>query len=410
MTVSMPYPFLLSYAREDARVAEDDPESDPHFKAFLARLKLRVKQLTGVADSGFVDVNSIQPGQEWPDELAEALRTAQTMVCLYSPAYFASPHCGKEMQVFLDRRRNYVRANAGKKPANIIPVLWQPVPWRIPKTLPDIEYKNDELGSRDKGVWNLGDEAKGKPRKLLEVADQIAMRVRDAADLTPLAALAGRPRIGAIRSAFLPPPLPLPEFDSPDATAGPDAVTFVYASSTHWNAWPWAPPEEHAVLYLAAAVAKGKEMESTQLMFDLADANLAGRLAALRQKNNIVILFVDAASLDIEDLQARLRDYDRPEHSSFATIVMISNDCPPRARDAVERIFSYFAKRAAPHFQIIETREVFNSELREKFSNLIADVIEQLRLEVMNAPYAPNMIGNASLPMVNGPGRPQAAS
>jgi hypothetical protein len=409
----MPYPFLLSYAREDARTADDDPQPDPHFKAFLARLKLRVKQLTGIANPGFVDGTNIQPGQDWPDELAEALRTGQTMVCLYSPAYFGSAHCGKEMQVFLDRRRNYVRANGGKKPANIIPVLWQPVPWRIPKTLPNIQYKNDELDSPDRGIWNLVDDGMGDTRELFAFVEKIAMRVRDAHDITPLAALAERPRMAAVRSAFLPPPLPLQDFDSPDAAAGPDAVTFVYASSAHWDAWPWAPPEEHAVLYLAASVAKGKEMESTQLMFDLADANLVERLAALRRKNNIVILFVDAASLDIPGLRDRLGDYDRPEYSSFATIVMINNACPPGTRSAIDQIFPYFARRAAPHFQVFETREVFNMEIREKFSKVIADVVEQVRLAVMNAPYAPNMIGNAgasqSLPMVGWPERLQAA-
>jgi hypothetical protein len=67
------------------------------------------------------------------------------MVCLYSPAYFQGGYCGKEMQVFLDRRRNYIRANAGKKPANIIPVLWHPVPRRIPMTLPGIQYKDAKL-------------------------------------------------------------------------------------------------------------------------------------------------------------------------------------------------------------------------------------------------------------------------
>jgi hypothetical protein len=116
----MTYPYLLSYARKDAMIGEP-PQPDPHFDTFVRRLDQRVRQITG--SSGFVDRADIQPGQEWPDELAEALRTAHTMVCLYSPAYFQGGYCGKEMQVFLDRRQNYIRANAGKRPANIIPVL-----------------------------------------------------------------------------------------------------------------------------------------------------------------------------------------------------------------------------------------------------------------------------------------------
>jgi hypothetical protein len=401
----MPHSFFLSYAREDATIGEPS-QPDPHFAAFLERLELRVKQLTGY--SGFVDRN-ILTGQEWPDKLAEALRTAHTMVCLYSPAYFQSEFCGKEMQVFLDRRQNYIRANGGMKPANIIPVLWQPVPWRIPKTLPDIQYKDVNLDdSGTKGIWDLGDQ--GQTRELMNVADQIARRVRDAADLTPLAPLRQCPRMEAVSSAFLPPPLPLPEFDSRDARKGPDTVTFVYASSTNWKEWPWAPPPEQAVLYLAAAVAKGRELQSTQLTFDLADdAKLARRLATLRCSNNIVILFVDAAGLGHEGLRARIRDYDRPEHSSFATIILMNNSCSAELRARIDGLFPYFARLVHPHFQIVEPHEGFNSRMRESFSKAVAETLEQLRLAVINDPHAPNVIGNAtdfqSLPAVNGPGR-----
>src|SRR5262245_23233922 len=298
------------------------------------------------------------------------------------------------MHVFLERRRDYIRVNAGKKPANIIPVVWQPVPSRIPKTLPDLQHKEANMDPDTMGVWDLGDQ--GKTRELINVADQIAFKVRDAADLTPLAALPERPRIQAVRSAFLPPPLPLLEFESTKATAGPNAVTFVYASSNPWNAWPWSPPNEQAALYLAAAVAKGMEMESTQLTFDLADAKLSDRLAALRHSNNVVLLFVDAAGLDLQGLRARVQDYDRPEHSSFATIVLVSNKCTPELRASIDQMFPYFARRAAPHFQVIETPESFNIKTRESFGKAVADALEQLRLGVINDPYAPNVIGNAT--------------
>src|SRR5262249_30759693 len=116
---------------------------------------------------------------------AEALRTAQTMVCLYSPSYFQSENCGKEMQIFLDRRRNYMRANPGQKPpANIIPVVWQRIPRRIPKTLPDIEYRDANHDPNSTGVWDLGDQ--GQNDQLFHIADQIALRVQVAGDETPL--------------------------------------------------------------------------------------------------------------------------------------------------------------------------------------------------------------------------------
>jgi hypothetical protein len=148
----MPHPFMLSYARLDAkRIVKGNEEPDPTFEAFVEQLNQTVTQLTGEGP-GFVDRN-IEIGKEWRDDIADALATAKTMVCLYSPSYFKSENCGKEMQVFLERRQSYIRANVGKKPANIIPVAWHPVPWRVPKTLPDLQYK---LDFDNEGIWKLG--------------------------------------------------------------------------------------------------------------------------------------------------------------------------------------------------------------------------------------------------------------
>jgi TIR domain len=397
----MPYPFMLSYARRDATRGRD-PEPEPQFDAFVELLDERVSQITG--QRGFVDRTDIQPGDEWPDALADALRAAQTLVCLYSPSYFLSDYCGKEMQVFLERRQNYMHTNAGKPPANIIAVAWQPIPRRVPKTLPDFQITNPNLDRDKKGVWDLG--GPGQSAKLTNVAHHIADSVREAADLTPLPPLAERPRIHAVRSAFLPPPLPLPEFDSANTIEGPNAVTFVYASSIGWNAWPWAPPDEQAVLYLATSVAKGREMACTQLTFDPADANLAGRLDSLRRRNNVVILLVDAPTLSA--LRARIQDYDRRDHASFAVIV-IDNNQVPELQARLNESLPYFARRAAPHFHVVQTRGTFSLESRESFSKRMAEALEQIKLAVLNNPHLPNVIGSGtdfhSLPAVNGPGR-----
>jgi hypothetical protein len=396
----MPYPFLLSYAHADAEIDGPPRQVDVPFKTFVERLNQRVKSLTG--SLGFIDHTDIRAGQDWPDELAEALRTSQTMVCMYSPSYFQSEHCGRELQVFLDRRRNYIRVNAGKKPANIIPVIWHPVPRRIPKSLPKIEYQALDGDSQNTGVWNLGDQ--GQERDLKDFVDKIAIRVRDAADETPLPPLQSRPRMNAVRSAFLPSPLPLPEFDWPNVTSGPDTVTFVYASSTQWSTWPWAPPDDQAVLHLAAAVAKGNEMEATQLTFAPADENLRHRLESLRGRNNVVILLLDVASLG--GLRARLQDYDRPEHSLFATIVIGNTNALAELRGRLNDILPFFATRSVPHLYLIDSRD--------EFSKFIAEALDGLRLSVVNNPRVLNMINNPtefhSMPVIDGPGRLKPAS
>jgi hypothetical protein len=204
----------------------------------------------------------------------------------------------------------------------------------------------------------------------------------------------------AVRSAFQPPPLPLPEFDAPGMAGGPDTVTFVYPSLNQWDAWPWAPPEEQAVLHLAAAVAKGNEMQATQLTFDLADAHLTARLGSLRRKNNVAILLLDAPSLDRDDLRARMRDYDQPEHSSFATIVITNRRPGQELKALLNATLPHFSKRTAPYFYLVEARQTF--------SEIVGQALNELKLAVVRNPQTLNIIDDPgefqSLPAVNGPG------
>jgi len=246
-----------------------------------------------------------------------------------------------------------------------------------------------------------------RAKDLEKFADEIALKVRDAVEETPLPPLEWRPRMDGVRSAFLPPPLPLPEFDSPDAAAaGPDVVTFVYARAARWNVWPWAPPEEQAVLHLAAAVAKGKEMVSTQLTFELENGDFNDRLNSLRLKNNVVVLLLEETCLELEHFRLRIRDYDRPEYSTFATVVIGRNDPRPQTRDKLGETLPFFSKRNDPYLFFVGDRE--------QFSEIIARAIDGLRLATVRNPQAPNLIEYSvkfsSLPGIRGPGSREDAA
>jgi hypothetical protein len=53
----------------------------------------------------FVDEDSIEVGDRWPDKLKEALRLSRCMVCVWSPSYFQSSWCVSEWKSFLARER-----------------------------------------------------------------------------------------------------------------------------------------------------------------------------------------------------------------------------------------------------------------------------------------------------------------
>src|ERR1051326_3135241 len=109
--------FFVSYARANTA----HPDDLDLFNRFIGHLKAEVSQnqlvlplLTDFAPA-FVDRSDIEVGQTWPDALHDGLETSLAALSLYSPNYFNSPWCGKEFQVFLDRRNPHFP---------IVPVWW----------------------------------------------------------------------------------------------------------------------------------------------------------------------------------------------------------------------------------------------------------------------------------------------
>jgi hypothetical protein len=377
----MRYSFVLSYARKDAFVNNDSKRPDERFETFFDKLSARVLNFTG--HGGYIDRTDIQPGDTWPDTLATALNNSQALVCLYSASYFQSEHCGREMQIMLQRRREYMKENAGKKPANIVPIIWQPVLLqKIPKTLPQIQYAAPTKDPTKDGVWSVQGAA------METFIEEIAFRIRDAAEETPLEPLPVVPDLDAVRSAFVPPPLPLPEFDSADALAGPGTATFMYASGTAWNKWPWSPPDEAAVLHLCAAVATGKEVELSQLSFEPSREDFAQRIEAARQRNNIVIMLVDPTILANPHVQSCLQEFDRKQYPNMAAVVLWNKNRTPSLEQAVADSLPSFTKQAAPRYHSIEDRNLF--------TDTIAKTLAAIQIAAINYPYMPQTAVSAS--------------
>ena len=218
--------FFFSYASLDLN------GQDNRLMEFYNRLRGRVQSLTGHPGEDFAAFRSLRPGEEWKPELIDALQTRQSMVCIYSPSYFESAYCGKEMMVFLERRRHFKRAHSGSSANSIIPVYWQPCSQEIPRTVDGLfqyawtpQIRERAKGQDDLGVWNLGVESP----EFNQVVEDVAMQIRDLWRWvrrydSPVSALPGTLLMDAVQSAFEPPNLPLREFDSADSVKGPRAV------------------------------------------------------------------------------------------------------------------------------------------------------------------------------------------
>src|SRR5262245_41153768 len=123
--------FFISYSSE----------KDPWLDHFFKKLKWHVFHLAeGHVDIecvGFLDDHNIKNGEDWDTIISGALQTSKVLICLYSPRFFMSDYCARELAGFLQRQRNEqklwyesVRQPDGqiksyiRDTRNIIPILW----------------------------------------------------------------------------------------------------------------------------------------------------------------------------------------------------------------------------------------------------------------------------------------------
>jgi FxsC-like protein len=157
-TLPVPY-FFLSYART--------PKWDPHSKEnpdrwvhkFYQHLCEDILTITrATAPVGYMDREN-QPGDIWPDELAQALATCRVFVPLYSPRYFDSQNCGMEWFAFSRRLLRHRNLDGSMATDAIVPALWYPLapPHRVPNVAELIQYNHADQPARylDEGLYGL---------------------------------------------------------------------------------------------------------------------------------------------------------------------------------------------------------------------------------------------------------------
>ncbi|MBZ5677176.1 MAG: toll/interleukin-1 receptor domain-containing protein [Acidobacteriia bacterium] len=382
-------PFFFSYAHNDEL-------GDGYLDEFFDEVNRRVRYLTGSREDGFRDTQAIRVGEQWSDELVDELSTSPAMVCLYSPSYFRSRVCSQELQVFLERRQQYIDQNPGKRPSNIIPILWQPdeIPW----ALPSFEYEKPRSPEMEgSGVWNVRESE--NPREFRVIAQSVAVRVKEASRV-PLPRLRYRPVLGGVNSAFEPPPLPPDEFDVGGAPAGPQCATFVYPHPPAWNAWPFSP-DHNPLLHISAAVAKGRDLISRQLTFDPAGGNLVQRLNAAREKNNLTVLLLNGAGLNDPALIASLQKCDSEKFDTLSALVAWPGPRNSTGQRFMEEAFPYLSTKRAPYFYP-------DLDQPEKFAGAVGNSLDALKTAVLRnprgVPALPTGSDFSALPSVTGPG------
>jgi FxsC-like protein len=330
----MGYWFFVSYARQDS-------EGDSKLRQFYDELIKEVLLIEHFPEGevGFFDVDGIEVGKPWKEELSRALSTSRLMLVLCSPGYFNSEYCGKEFQVFYERQKTYARTQKLKeKPHLILPILWAPPNNGYPKLIRDLQYTDSKfpaLYAKEglKHMMNLTENnddyvkfRRRLARVIVEVGKKHALpelkslrpleQVKSA--FAPTKANASRPGVGhgtgGFRNVWV-----IYVAARPNELSGlRDIKSYGTKGRMEWQ--PYLPPVEKPVGVLAQEVVSKQNLFYYPLELE-PNEDLVEVLKEAQSNKEIVIIFVDAWTLCIADYKNFMKPYDEVNLSNCAVLV-----------------------------------------------------------------------------------------
>jgi hypothetical protein len=293
---AMTYPpvFFVSYARADAEYQPDRED----LNKFVEDLSARVARKLPTPREGvrFFDSSSIETGEVWSDQLADALMKSKVGVALYTPSYFTRRWCGKEFQVFLNRRQ------AVQNASGIVPVLWMKCT-TLPSAVDKFQYKDAAF-----------------PAEYAQVGMQQLLRLKAVyADKYELALEAVAERIVAAAAQSLK-PLAALDFDNlrsaweESVEANPQShkegsvskTCFVFVSRQGWD-WQPYPVLDRKIGAVAQQISGELGLRYEEIK---CDATLKDKLKETNESKVPTVLFADPGSLLDKAYAEPMQDYD----------------------------------------------------------------------------------------------------
>jgi len=331
----MAYWFFVSYARQDS-------QKDSKLKQFYKDLidEILVMQHFPDGEVGFFDVEEIDLGAPWKDELGRALRTSRVMLALCSPSYFNSEYCGKEFHVFFERQNTYARVNSTPEPPRLIlPILWGPPNNGYPEQIQDLQYTDaefPEIYTKQglKYMMNLNrhsDDYQVFKRRLARI-------LVDEGNRHEMPELLMLPPLEEVRNAFAPVQSHAPRpGDGPKpggfrkvwviyVAARPDELSQLRAAVDPYGAsgrmeWqPYRPPVDRPIGVIAQEVISKQNLFYFPLELNTTDS-LVDVLREAQSNKEIVIIFVDVWTMCITAYRDFMRPYDEINLSNCAVLV-----------------------------------------------------------------------------------------
>jgi FxsC-like protein len=365
------YWFYLSCATQNA---------DTYVQRFYSDLTVDVGKLVGAndpAEVGFFDRSTTRPGDTWPPRTADALATARTLVPIVSPQFLLSEYCGKEWQVFEQRRQLGGRAG----PA-ILPVIWVPVPPEdLPPAVSEIQLWSHDFPDayRAEGLLYLTRLRRTQYREFVwRFARWLVDRARD----TPAPIAKEPPQFERVANAFA------RQESLASARSGPNVIEFVLMAGSRAEMasirsntdcyrdaakdWSPYPPMSVASSAVNAASSHNRIANLSTTQVDLQE---------LQRSNQLAIVIIDPWALKLNRVGQELSALDEYEPTSWGYVFVFDGE--QDTRDKAPELQGLLAQ-ALPNTHRAWPRKVREVHSEKELTEALASMMTALQLELIS--------------------------
>ena len=365
--------FFVSYSRLNVRDARD--------RELIARLvadldnDVRLKIPDAGADISFFDTTDIELGTDWNDELSTAVSTSRLAVCLFSPSYFSSVWCGREFQVFLDRRAASAASGDTARPTSIIPVWWMKAP--APEVAGSFQFTHDALPADylQVGLRQMMRLSRTYGDAYEIIRDTLSDRIVGAYQEAALPEIS-RIDLRQYASAWSPPAGALP---SRSHRAGSVSKTcFVYLSRNGWDWAPYADPPQKVGAFAQQLTGElGLQYQELSC-----DRELPARLVETNQSAVPTLIIGDPSSVTDPEIEHVLRTYDQQYLLNCGVLVPWEAGA---ASNITDQRWTHLAREVCPQKTLSpppdhEWRSIFSPS---EFRTRALSVVENIRLRLL---------------------------
>lgn len=323
--------FVLSYARKDG---------EPLVRKFFDRLCVDLSVMyPQEKEVGFMDTEGIPTGATWQETLGGKLESTPVLVPVFSPSFFASEQCGREVQAFLERLRIYLSSDPppAVTPSCILPVIWLWENLAIHPTLRNIHYDNvnypPKYRTKKTGMRMLVDLSKNRDQ-FKTLTNHLAIAINNAL----IAARTGA-ALPPIRTDYRTLPSAFANINASQGAAGPRSVQFAYVAPSRgqlgmirqnlttygeagrdWRAFDPACPS--GIGHLSEAVAANLKMSYDVLSLD---QQLTTKLDAVQETKGQVVFVVDSWAAQVNAYDGIFAEIDKEKYRGCPVLIPLNN-------------------------------------------------------------------------------------